>query len=163
MVFTNGSRQYHSDDVCGQNSFAPRPHCQSAHREQHEQQVLRFEFGDPPSIDFEEPRGEERQDREYSHARADEDQSLDCERREDEAQRDYGSQVIHKTGCQNGLPEICDVETEFQHHCVNDGYGGRGQSNSCQPTRSGRPMQDVVSDCRAAQERADKSHQADHR
>jgi hypothetical protein len=40
------------------------------------------------------------------------------------AKRNHGSQVVHKTGCQNGLPEICDVEPQLQHDSVNDSDGG---------------------------------------
>ena len=71
-----------------------------------------------PPYFSEEPRRNERQRRENKYARADEDQRPESEWGEDEAQRDYGSQIINEAGSEYALAEIRLVQTEFQHYGI---------------------------------------------
>jgi hypothetical protein len=54
----------------------------------------------------------------------------DREGRKDQAQRNHGPEVIDETRGQNGLDEIRLVESQLQHHRVNDGDRGGGQGDT---------------------------------
>ena len=88
------------------------------------------------------------QNNKYPHTHNDEYHRLSGEWRKDQAKRDYGSEVVDKASCEDGLSEICDIEPQLQHDGVHDSNGGCGKRHTRQPTRPGRPMQNVMRDGR---------------
>ena len=125
----------------GSTASLPAQRRQSAHPEQQEENVFCFELRHAPAVFLKKPRSDERQRRKDDDARADKDQRPHRKRRKDEAQRDHGSEVVHKAGGENAFAKIGAIEAEFQHDGIDNSHRSGGQGNSGEPTGGNGPLQ----------------------
>ena len=75
---------------------------------------------------------EEEKAQKVGAANAQENQCLDRKRREDKSERDHRPEIGHETRRQDGLAILRGIESELQHHGIDDGN-----------RRSGHPSQEV--------------------
>ena len=161
MVFPHGSGQQHPNHVRGQYRLAAGPQRDTAHPKEREQDELRLELRDSPSVASEERPRDEWQHDEGGDGRGHEDQRPHCERREDEAEHEHGAKVVHEAGGEDRLAVLRDIEAELEHHRIDHGDRSGRQRHPGEPTRADVPPKDVPGRRGRAQERSHESSETD--
>ncbi len=61
--------------------------------------------------------------------------------RKDEAERDYGTEIVDKAGRQDALPKVGFIEAQFQHDGIDHGDGSGRKCDASEPTGWNGPME----------------------
>ena len=98
--------------------------------------------------------------RNRQQACAQEDDSSDGERREDQAQRDHRSQIVNEAGRENRLAIFRLIEPQFEHHRIHHGHRSGRKRHASKPRRTPRPPQHIMRDHGRSEEWREESHQS---
>src|SRR6266404_7368202 len=120
-IFEKRRSQSHAYEIGRQYRFAARDGGKPTKRQQHERNELGLGFAYAVADLAEKPRRELRQQHKDNRRRSSKEREPQVKMSKHDAEREHGTEIVHKTGGENNLAEFSLVEAGFDHHGIDEG------------------------------------------